>query len=168
LAAIFSYRCSCCGKIHEGSPSFGFRAPDVYLEQTEAVQKAGELTSDLCRYADQDGEHFFIRTCLEVPILGVADPFLWGVWASLSRKSFDRYVATYDEPDPSDSYFGWFCNALPYYPNTLSLQSQVRPRIGGARPSLILERTEHPLSVDFHKGIGVQRAQEIGEALIHR
>jgi hypothetical protein len=43
----------------------------------------------------------FVRACLEIPIHGVSEPFLWGVWVSLSQKNFDRYVTTYDHPDRS-------------------------------------------------------------------
>jgi hypothetical protein len=68
------------------------------------------LGTGLCRYEDEDGEHLFIRVCLEVPIHGVSEPFIWGVWVSLSRKSFDRYVETCDAPDTDDDYFGWLCN----------------------------------------------------------
>ena len=56
MAAIFSFKCSCCGELHEGSPSFGFRAPDPYLEQSDEIQEKGELGSDLCFYEDEDGE----------------------------------------------------------------------------------------------------------------
>ena len=168
MAAIFSFKCSCCGQTHEGSPSFGFRAPDPYLEQAEAVQKAGKLESDLCWYADEEGVHYFIRVCLEVPIDGVAEPFLWGVWVSLSKQSFDRYVATYDEPDVNDRYFGWLCNYLPYYQKTYALKCQVHPRAGGERPFIVLEETNHPLAFDFHEGISIRKAQEISEACMHR
>jgi len=168
MAGIFSFTCSCCGKIHEGSPSYGFRAPDHFLEQSKEVREAGHLDEDLCRYTDEEGEHFFVRACIEVPIHGVSEPFLWGVWVSLSQKNFDRYVATYDQPDPSDSYFGWLCNQLPYYERTHSLKTSVHPRAGGIRPLVIPERTDHRLSVDFHEGISVARAQEIAEAAMHR
>jgi hypothetical protein len=168
MSAIFSFKCSCCGKIHEGSPSCGFRAPDPYLEQTREVQEAGSLSSELCRYTDADGEHFFVRACLEVPIHGVSEPFVWGVWVSLSQKSFDRYVETYDQPDISESYFGWLSNYLPYYPKTYALKTRVHPRAGRIRPFLIPERTEHPLTVDFHEGIAISRAQEIAEVAMHR
>ncbi len=47
MAAIFSFKCSSCGGIHEGSPSIGFRAPDPYLEQTKQIQDTGTLNSDL-------------------------------------------------------------------------------------------------------------------------
>jgi hypothetical protein len=168
VAGIFSFKCSCCGEIHEGSPSFGFRAPDPYLEQAKEVQEAGELTTDLCRYRDADGEHFFIRVCLEVPIHGVEEPFLWGVWVSLSERNFNRYVQTYDDCDTNDCYFGWFMNYLPCYEKTYALKTDVHPRAGGTRPYIVLERTEHPLSADFHQGISIQRAQELAEAIMHR
>ena len=30
MTAIFAFTCSCCGNLHEGSPSFGFKAPMHY------------------------------------------------------------------------------------------------------------------------------------------
>ncbi len=168
MASIFSFTCSCCGQVHEGSPSFAFRAPDPFLEQPSEVQAAGELTSDLCWYDDEDGRHFFIRVCLEIPIVGIHQPFLWGVWVSVSEKSFARYVETYEAPDLGDRYFGWFCNYLPYYPNTYGLKTMARPRAGNQRPSIVPEESDHPLSVDFHQGITIERAQAIAEAAMHR
>ncbi len=167
MTSIFSFKCSTCGEVHEGSPSFAFHAPDSYLEQPKEVQEAGELSGDLCRYEDEDGMHHFIRVCLEVPIHGVSEPFLWGVWVSLSEKNFARYVETYDHPDTSDCYFGWLCNYLPYYPNTYALKTQVHPRDGNARPYIVLDETNHPLSVDFREGISIQKAQEIAEQITH-
>ena len=168
MASIFSFKCSCCGEIHEGAPGFGFHAPDPFLEQSDAIQAAGELGSDLCRYEDEDGMHCFIRVCLEIPIHGFPEPFVWGVWVSLSKDNYDHYVATGDTPDDSDRYFGWFCNYLPYYENTYALKTHVHPRAGGDRPFIVLEESDHPLAVDFHKGITVARAQEIAEAAMHR
>lgn len=167
MAAIFSFTCVSCDEIHEGSPSFSFRAPDPYLGQPQAVQEAGHLGSDLCRYEDADGLHFFVRVVLEVPIHGIADPFLWGVWVSLSETNYRRYVDTYDDPDPSDRYFGWFCNTLPWYPDSRNLKTEVQPRAGGQRPCIVLEETSHPLSMDSHEGISVARAQQIAEAAMH-
>lgn len=168
MAAIFSFRCAQCGKVHEGSPSIGFRAPDPFLEQTEEVQVAGSLSEDICWYEDDEGMHYFVRGCIEVPIHGVSEPFLWGVWVSLSKQSFDRYVETYNSPDTSDCYFGWLCNYLPYYEKTYALKTNVRPRSGKTRPLIELEATDHPLAVDLHNGLSVSRAQEIAQQVTHR
>lgn len=112
--------------------------------------------------------HYFIRVCLEIPIHGVSEPFLWGVWVSLSKSNFDRYVETYGSPNTDDRYFGWLCNYLPYYEKTYALKTQARPRAGGKRPYIELEEIDHPLCKDFHEGISIQKAQEIAEISIHR
>ncbi|HEY1092970.1 MAG TPA: hypothetical protein VGE47_17860, partial [Burkholderiaceae bacterium] len=31
MAAIFAFKCNCCGDLHEGSPSFGYRMPYQYV-----------------------------------------------------------------------------------------------------------------------------------------
>ncbi|MGR9073985.1 MAG: DUF2199 domain-containing protein [Gammaproteobacteria bacterium] len=167
MAGIFSFKCACCGRIHEGSPSFGFAAPDPYLEQPQKTQREGHLGTDLCHYDDADGRHYFIRAVLEVPIHGVAEPFLWGVWVSLSEASYRRYVETYDDPDPGDRFFGWLCNYLPYYPNTYALKTQVRPGAKGERPNLELQDNGHPLETDFVNGISADKAREIAVRCLH-
>lgn len=93
---------------------------------------------------------------------------MWGVWVSLSKQSFDRYVETYEAPDTTDQYFGWLCNSLPYYPETFPMKTQVHPRTNNVRPYIELEDSEHPLSVDFRNGISIERAQEIAEHAMHR
>jgi hypothetical protein len=167
VAAIFSFKCACCGSTHEGSPSFGYPEPAPWLAQTKDVQKAGRLSSDLCTYANADGAHYFIRGCIEIPIHGVEEPYLWGVWVSLSQKNYNRYVETFNAAVTSDRYFGWLCNRLPFYPDTHSLKTEVAPRDGKQRPLIILEPTEHPLSMDFQNGISIARAQEIAEICMH-
>jgi len=105
---------------------------------------------------------------LEIPIHRHREPFRWGVWVSLSQENFQRYLDTWDDPDESDCYFGWFSNRLPFYPDSLSLKTQVHPRKNGVRPYIELESKDHSLSIDFHNGISVVRAQEIAEYVMHR
>jgi hypothetical protein len=165
MTAIFSFKCKSCGKIHEGSPSFSYDSPVYYgqVPESERLQRT-KLSSDFCIIDDED---LFVRVCLEIPIHGVADPFLWGIWITLSKKNFTRYFDTWDTPDESDNYFGWFSNRLPYYPNTINLKMNVHPRKGGMRPWIDLEPTDHPLSLDYHNGISIARAQEIAEYAQH-
>src|SRR3990167_9770209 len=155
MAGIFSFKCSSCEKIHEGSPSFGFNAPDPYLEQSKEVQEKGKLTDDLCFYTDEDGTHYFVRAVLEIPINGVDEPFMWGIWSSLSKTSYDRYVETYDNPDTEDCFFGFLSNYLPFYKNTYALKLDVSPRDNNQRPLLTLHESEHELVRDF-----VNRSEE--------
>lgn len=167
MAGIFSFKCAECGQLHEGSPSFGFSAPDAWLEQSDEIKEQGAINEDLCRYTDEDGEHYFARVIVEVPIHGVDQPFMWGVWVSLSRESFDHYVETWNNPDTSRVYFGWLCNALPYYESTWSLATDVHPQEGGDRPCLTLHEADHEFFRDFAEGISIEKAQKIAELCMH-
>ena len=172
MAAIFAFTCTCCGKIHEGSPSFAFKAPDHYAGLSE-VQKAemGELSSDFCTITHDGQTDYFIRTVLEIPIHGSAEPFTWGIWVSLSKKSFDRYVETYEAPIEGEGFFGWVCNAIPNYPTGPSSRpADVIVQSGRQRPKIRLHRSEReddPLVLDQYEGISVARAQWLAEQTMH-
>lgn len=171
MAAIFAFKCNCCGEIHEGSPSIGYRMPDQYACLSEEQRSAmGKISSDFCTITHDEGTDYFIRAVLEVPIHGVEEPFLWGVWVSLSEKSFNRYVQTYDSPVEGDGFFGWVCNAIPAYPYGNSRPADVVVQIGGQRPKVFLHRGEHEddtLVIDQVHGISVARAQQIAERAFH-
>jgi len=167
MAGIFCYTCSCCGELHEGSPSFSFNAPNPYLEQSEEIKKEGKSGSDLCYYKDEDGYHYFVRVIVEIPIIGIEDPFMWGVWVSLSEESYEHYVETFDEPDIDKAYFGWFSNYLPYYDQTYALATEVIPRENGERPYLNIHEVDHEFYDDFKNGITIEKAQKIAEICMH-
>src|SRR5437899_396636 len=46
----------------------------------ESERRTSVLTEDHCILL---GEHYFIRGCIEIPVNGENDPFIWGVWVSL-------------------------------------------------------------------------------------
>ena len=68
-----------------------------------------------------------------------------------------------DEP-PS---FGWFCNRVPGYPDTLFLKSLVKPRSVDERFMVELEATDHKLAIDARDGITFERAVTIAELMLH-
>ena len=168
MAAIFAFTCSCCGELHEGSPSFGYKTPMPFDLLSEHDKRSiAQINDDLCKIDHPEGTDYFARVVLELPIHGAEEPFLWGVWVSLSKESFDKYTSSWGEHDESDSYFGWFSNRLPYYPDTINLKTNVRPRNGNARPYLELQPSDHPLAVHYHHGLSAQEAQKIAEEAMH-
>lgn len=167
MAGIFCFTCSCCGKLHEGSPSFGFKFPDPLLGQTTEIKENVKAGEDLCFYADEDGMHYFARVVLNIPIHGVSEPFTWGIWVSLSKDSYEHYVKTWNEPDTSNAYFGWVCSKLPYYQNTYSLATDVHQQAEGKRSYLCLHEIENELYNDFKNGISIEKAQKIAEIAMH-
>jgi len=171
MAAIFSFICTCCGDIHEGSPSIGYQMPDQYAcLSNEQREDMGKIDNDFCTITHEKSIDYFIRAVLEVPIHGVEEPFLWGVWVSLSEKSFRRYVETYDSPVDGDGFFGWVSNSIPAYPYERSRPADVVIQIEGQRPKVMLHKgdpEDDPLVIDQIHGISVSRAQQIAERVFH-
>ena len=129
------FMCSTCGQWHDELPmSFGPEAPYWYdiIGPQERPSRA-ELGSDQCII---DHQHFFIRACLEIPVIDATEPFTWGVWVSLSEQNFGRMSELWetDGRDREPPYFGWLSTALPCYPDTLSLKTHVYTRSVGQLP----------------------------------
>jgi hypothetical protein len=148
-------------------PGFSAAAPLYYYCIPEAERETRcELTSDICVV---DDEFFFVRACLEIPVHDADEPFIWGVWCSLSRTNFDEYLRCLDSPGRGEvgPYFGWLSAALQTYPDTENLKTMVHPRAPGERPWVELEPTDHPLAVEQREGISVERVAEIYAAYMH-
>ncbi len=83
-----TYKCSTCGKVHEEVPlSFAADFPDVHANMKwEDRDVRAVIGTDQCII---DQKLFFIRDCLEIPIIGSQELFLWGLWASIREEVFD-------------------------------------------------------------------------------
>ncbi|MFI8515135.1 DUF2199 domain-containing protein [Streptomyces sp. NPDC085460] len=125
------------------------------------------LSSDQCVI---NGQHYFVRGLLEIPVIGTDEVFSWGVWVSLSRDNFARAADMWDTAgrEAEKPYFGWLTTELALYaPSTLNLKTQVHTRPVGRRPFVELEPTDHPLAVEQRTGITRDRVREIAEAVLH-
>jgi hypothetical protein len=123
-------------------------------------------SDDLCTIADED---FFIRGILLIPIIGLDTHLGLGVWVSLSRANFQQYTERFHSTDVigEGPYFGWFSNRLPFYPETLSLKTNVHLQPYSQRPRIELEPTDHPLSVHQRHGLDLATLQKFVEANLH-
>ena len=147
--------------------SYGADAPYWYDEVAPEERDARiQLSSDQCII---DGEHFFVRGVLEIPVLETGDVFAWGVWVSLSKTNFDRMHELWQTPgrENEPAYFGWLSTEVPGYPSTLNLKTRVHTRGVGLRPRIELEATDHPLSVEQREGIAMARVRQIVEEQWH-
>ena len=124
-----------------------------------------DLTPDQCVV---DELAFFVRGHIEIPIIGHEEPFILGVWSSLSEPSFVHMCHRWEDEDrgSDDPYFGWLSTRLPVYPQTVNLKLAVQSRPPGVVPSFTLEPTDHPLSLDQHKGISVERWHQLAHGFI--
>ncbi|MGD0024933.1 MAG: DUF2199 domain-containing protein [Xanthobacteraceae bacterium] len=161
------WTCRCCGKQFDTLPlSFAPVAPDPWFAVPEAERSTrSQLSSDACVI---DGKDFFIRGCLEIPILGREDVFIWGVWVSVAEPSFERIGELWgvDLREHERPFFGWLCTEISVYPRTFGLKTNVHLRNHGKRPYIELEPTDHPLALEQRAGISLQRLEEIASTLL--
>jgi hypothetical protein len=138
----------------------GFKAPDNWfgVPDDERDQRT-KLDNDVCGIDDD----IYIRGCIEIPIIGQDEKFVWGVWVSVSKPSFSRILELWSEPviENEPPRFGWLSNRISNYPDTTNLKTELHIRSKGLRPLIKLEPTDHPLAVEQHDGINMLRVQEI-------
>lgn len=163
------YRCTQCEKIHEGLPAIAYDAPAHYYDLAED-ERAGRavLTDDLCSI---DGESWFVRAVLKIPVVEHTECLDWGVWGSLSEANFGRYRAALRDGDQSKlgPMFSWFASRLPDYADTLNLRCTIVPRNGRQRPLIAFHPDDdHSLVLDQRTGISLERAIEFVKPVLHK
>jgi hypothetical protein len=168
------WKCSDCDEWHTGAClDFGFSEPYYWNKECE---KAGRWTNLIPRklkkpsptfldldYCSIKGESFFVRGIINLPIIGAAEFFRWGVWGSLSRENFEKLLSTDDDPKRADlpPMFSWLSSQISEYPDTLSLKMYAHIQEPGTRPNFRLERTNHPLAQEYHHGITPERVKQV-------
>jgi len=157
-----TFRCGSCGEDHDGLPDLGSTYPDPYLAVPEEERAARtHFTPDACIVRDEDGEHFFVRGIIQIPVHGRDEAFGIGAWVSQSQVNFERYVSG----RAKEPTFGWLVTHIAHYAEpTFLLKTRVHFRVEPLRPNIELEPTAHPLAVEQRVGIPLSRAWEI----VHR
>jgi hypothetical protein len=162
------FTCSRCGQVHNTDEiSFVVDTPNGW--ETIPEQNRTLLDGERATATFDGDTHFFMRACLEIPVKGSERVFSYGVWVSLSEKSFQEVSEHWHDSSRTNlgPYFGWLCTGIPEYPDTLFLKAMVHQRPPGARPWIELEPTEHPLAVNQREGIDPKRLQEIITKSLH-
>ena len=145
----FRLRCKSCDQWHEGVPTFGFDAPAIAeCTKEEEREKRVDLGSDDCVV---DGERFLVRGCIEIPVAGEAEPFIWGAWVDISQKDFERWIETFDLEKRTHvgPFAGYLGNVLPCYPDTFNLHVVLHLRDKGTRPYIEVPQSDHPLHLAY-------------------
>ncbi len=148
------------GSEPEELPAIGFQAP-YYFDVLEDEEKASmaEITDDFCVIRHPDQTDRFIRAVLHIPIKGTGETFDYGLWVSVSEKSFKAYKKSYDKDGKTQTYFGMISNEIAdYEASTLALHADINTRNGGDRPEIVLHESDHPLFSDWTNGITREEA----------
>ena len=149
------YICSKCGQEHEGRPAIGFDSPYYYdtLSQDEKDSIA-TLSEDLCTITHEDQTDRFIRGVIHMQVNDDCEPLDYGVWVSLSESSYDNYKENFHNEYHEVTYFGYICNNLTGYDDTLSIKANVVTR-GKTRPEIIPhdDQMDNEFVRDYYEGI---------------
>ena len=164
----FSFTCSMCDKIHEGIPSFSFDAPIYYysIPEEERVVRT-ELTSDTCVI---DGNQFFAKGFLEIPVHGLDETLSFTPWVSLSETNFRKFQDSKSVKDASKygSMVGWFSSLIATFEDCLEVKAKLVLQDNNYRPDIMLEPTNLHLSLAVQNGISQERLIEIVEFYMHK
>ncbi|GLS22577.1 hypothetical protein GCM10007874_55950 [Labrys miyagiensis] len=148
----------------------GCEAPSYWDATPEAERGPGSfLNSELCLLRRGEDVDYFMRGCLALPIIGMNENFVFGLWTSLSRQNFDRAIELNNEAvlDPDEGNpFGWLSNAVPGFPNCLNLKLRVHHSPHPQRPFFELEPSDHPLAIAQRVGISTDDVVQIVAPLI--
>jgi hypothetical protein len=165
LAAPFL--CSGCNQWHDVLPlSFSVkvplaatRVPSVMLEERVVI------TRDQCVIDGGviDSARYFLRGRIAVPIIGIEDPFIWGVWAEISPKNFMRTHDLWHQQgrEFEPPYPGWLDTDLPLYGTTLNLEVDVQTQPVGRRPHFTILSEDHSLAREQRNGITLVQVEKI-------
>jgi hypothetical protein len=172
--ASLRWKCSSCNDWHSGPClDFGFSEPYYWTKDCDtasrwtnliprALKKPSPTFLDL-DYCSIKSESFFVRGIINLPIIGAAESFRWGVWGSLSQENFENLLRMDSDPKRVElpPMFSWLSSQIPDYPDTLSLKMYAHIQEPGTRPNFRLERTDHPLALEYHHGISPERVKAI-------
>ena len=155
------FKCAMCGKVQDKLPALAFMSPIYYSYLSdEDKNDMAELTEDFCIIRHPEQIDRFIRTTKTFQIVDACEDLNYGIWVSVSEKTFDEYKADFKNNIEGKTYFGSICNEIPEYEeSTLGLHVNVETRANGIRPEIILHQSEHVLIKDWEKGISILEAE---------
>jgi hypothetical protein len=153
--------CAQCGKEHPVSEmELTFRRPDAVaaLDERERESRVQESRN----FCVMDGERFFVRVLLPLPVHGRAIPYNIGLWAEVDKRSFERVYELWEETDRGNEppMHARLANEVPFSDNSLGMQAELHLIGGDSRPCVYLRPSEHPLFGEQQSGVFEHRIHE--------
>jgi len=161
MSENIKFKCDCCEESHEGWPALTFISPDNYSWLSENdKENLGYLDTDFCIINHDEQIDRFIRCTLTQKVNDHCEDLDYGLWVSLSEKSYLDYQQNFKKESPEKAYFGWLCNDIMDYEFSESIPMNVITRNNGQRPILIPhEDFDHPFVKDYYNGISKKEAE---------
>jgi hypothetical protein len=155
------FKCTECGQVHMEWPALIFNSPANYHTLSEDEKsEIGKMESDFCEIYYEDQIDRFIRVTLTQKVNKACETLQYGLWVSLSEKSYMDYKENFNNPNHETAYFGWLCNNIVEYGNTFLIPCDVMTKSGNDRPEIFPhEDYEHPFVRDYYNVISKAEAK---------
>ena len=160
------FACAVCGETHSGETR------DIRMNLPEAIHELGEDERDLrVRLTEDtavlDGERWFVRGLLELPIEDEDGYFGYGVWVEVSEPDFAALGELWHDEDGwrQDPFPGTLANELVPHEGTLGLPLRLRLRDVRLLPLVELDDAEHELVAEQREGLSRHRVHELAAAV---
>ncbi len=157
-AAAYSWRCACCGNEFTGLPmDLFFEEPFDWQSLDGETRRRSFLDEDFCevRYGDGTVDRF-IRCLLHLPVPELGEDFRFGVWMSVSERSWGIYLDGFGKGSyETGGCFGYLMHEIPDYPGSSGLHANVCFRPDDLRPIVELQDADHPLVAAQREGIDI-------------
>ncbi len=163
------WKCTSCDEWHTGLFDLGFDSPVYWNERIkladneDVIFDSSFLSSDLCVI---DGEDFFVRCLLRIPVPSMNCWFAYGIWSSLSRHNFAAYVKHLQGAGNvvGSEWPSWLANDVHGTSTANSVEGWIIPQPDGARPIWEVHDNDHPLALAQTNGITAEQLLDIYRA----
>lgn len=160
---IMEYICPKCGEEHESWPILTFKTPDFYAQLSEQEKKDASLSSDLCVIHHNDQTDRFIRCIMVQKVNTHCQDLEYGLWVSVSEKSYQDYIENVDNETHKVQYFGWLSNWITEYGKFVWIKMHIAIDNTNTQPPKafvqIVNDPDIPFVRDYFQGIPKEAAQ---------
>jgi hypothetical protein len=160
-----TFTCDVCGETHAGETRdirMGLPHPILLLDEDERRRRA-YVDDDFAVLHTQNGDRYFVRALLELPIDGDDGYFGYGAWVEVSAPDAAALGELWDdeEGERAAPFSGKLANELSPYAFTEGLPVRIRLRDVRLLPIVELDDANHELVRAQRRGISRHRAHEL-------
>ncbi|MDQ3066311.1 MAG: DUF2199 domain-containing protein [Actinomycetota bacterium] len=160
-----SFTCETCGETHAGEMRdirMGLPQP-IFLLDDEERRRLAYVEDDFAVLHGQNGDRYFVRALLELPIDGEDGYFGYGSWVEVSEPDVAALGELWndDEGQRAEPFHGTLANELSPYAFTEGLPVSIRLRDVKLLPLVELDDANHELVRAQRHGISSHRAHQL-------
>ena len=153
--------CSCCGKlVPAANIELAYRRPDVIASlSSEELEARSTHTDDICIL---DGERFFVRCTISLPIRMSSESYAIGAWAEISERDFATVQKLWDEVDQANApaIDGVLANQIALTTGSSGCRVLVTLTGPTTRPCIAIKDQACSMYLEQKEGLPAHRASE--------